>query len=79
MTSKALAASDRALNLDPAYAPTHWRRGYWLLDLGRIDQAEQSFRNSLSAIPRPRRLGSAWLASHWRDSSTLRTSRWSSR
>jgi tetratricopeptide (TPR) repeat protein len=40
----ALNAVDRAIAMQPSYAPPHWHRGMWLLDVGRLDEAERSFR-----------------------------------
>jgi Flp pilus assembly protein TadD len=43
----ALVSLDRALRLEPAYAPAHARRGIWLLDRGSVDDAESAFRRVL--------------------------------
>ena len=40
---EALERMDRALAIDPDYAPAWLWRGYWLLDVDRIDEAETSF------------------------------------
>ena len=40
---EALERMDRALEIDPDYAPAWLWRGYWLLDVDRIDDAETSF------------------------------------
>jgi len=36
-------AMRRAIELEPDYAPSHWRLGYWLFEQGRIDEAAQHF------------------------------------
>ena len=33
------------------YVPAIWRQGYWLLDLGRIDEAAIKFQNALQVDP----------------------------
>ncbi len=43
----AVAAVERAIALEPGYAPAHRRRGEWLLELGRIDDAELAFRSAV--------------------------------
>ncbi len=43
----ALAAALRASELDPGYAPAHWRQGLWRLDRGELDAAERAFRRAL--------------------------------
>ncbi len=35
----------------PRFAPIHWRRGQWLLDLGRTDDAEDAFATALELSP----------------------------
>ena len=47
----ALAALDRALALAPDHPPLHWRRGFLLLELHRLAEAEQAFRSALEADP----------------------------
>jgi tetratricopeptide (TPR) repeat protein len=47
----ALASIDSSLALDAEYAPAHLWRGQWLLDTGRIDEAEQSYRNASRLEP----------------------------
>lgn len=44
---EALERMDRALEIDPDYAPAWLWRGYWLFDVDRIDEAETSFSNGL--------------------------------
>lgn len=41
--SGALQAVDEAAALDPKQSFVHWRRGFWLLRLGRLEEAETSF------------------------------------
>jgi len=48
---RALRDVDTAIRLAPGYAPAHWRRGKWLLDLGRLDEAEASFRECIRLEP----------------------------
>jgi tetratricopeptide (TPR) repeat protein len=48
---RALADLDAAIRLAPNYAPAHWRRGKWLLDLGRLGEAEASFRECVRLEP----------------------------
>ena len=40
---EALERMDRALQIDPDYAPAWLWRGYWLLDVDRVEEAETSF------------------------------------
>ena len=40
---EALERMDRALEIDPDYAPAWLWRGFWLLDVDRIDEAKTSF------------------------------------
>ena len=40
---------ERVSGLDPTYAPALWRRGNWLLDLGRTAEAEAAFRLATEA------------------------------
>jgi len=40
----ALEELARVVDLDAGYAPARWRRGDWLLELGRTDEAEQAYR-----------------------------------
>lgn len=48
----ALQNIHRAIALDPGFAPLHWRRGFWLMDQGRIDNAEAALRRALELDPR---------------------------
>jgi tetratricopeptide (TPR) repeat protein len=43
----ALAAAVRTSEIDPGYAPAHWRQGLWRLDRGELDAAERAFRRAL--------------------------------
>jgi len=47
----AVAASERARELEPGAAWLHWRRGYWLMDLGQVDEATASFSRALELEP----------------------------
>ena len=42
----AIAAMARARALDDSHAPTHWREGYWLLDLGQPEAAKVCFQRA---------------------------------
>ncbi len=39
----AVTSIDRSISIEPSYAPSHWQRGFWLLDLGQVDDAAASF------------------------------------
>ena len=43
---EALKRMDRALEIEPDYAPAWLWRGYWLLDVDRMDEAAISFSNA---------------------------------
>jgi tetratricopeptide (TPR) repeat protein len=43
----ALAAVDRSVDAAAGYAPARAQRGLWLLDVGRVDEAEVAFRAAL--------------------------------
>lgn len=47
----ALADLERAIALAPSYAPARWRKGLWLLDRARLDDAAASFGEALTAAP----------------------------
>ena len=47
----ALASVATARSLDGSYAPACWREGEWLLDVGRPEDAERSFRAALEKEP----------------------------
>ena len=59
--AEALERMDRALVIDPDYAPAWLWRGYWLLDVDRIDDAQASFSNArgLDANARESGVGAA--------------------
>lgn len=48
----AIADADRAIALNARYAPIRVRRGLWLLDLGRPDEALTAFEAALAIDPR---------------------------
>ena len=43
-----LSALDRAIAIDGTYAPAHWRRGLWLLDTSRPDDAHPAFEKAVA-------------------------------
>jgi tetratricopeptide (TPR) repeat protein len=43
----ALADIDTAISLETDYAPAHWRRGQWLLELGDLPAAQAAFTSAL--------------------------------
>lgn len=47
----AVACVDHAITIESSYAPLHWQRGDWLLELGRLDDAEASFRRVVEVNP----------------------------
>jgi tetratricopeptide (TPR) repeat protein len=47
----ALEQIDAAIALNDTFAPAHWRRGEWLAQSGRIDEAEQSLRRAVELAP----------------------------
>ena len=47
----ALLAIDRSIALDGGYAPSHWRRGLWLLDLSKEDDARAAFEKATALDP----------------------------
>lgn len=47
----AVTAVEQAIKLDDEHGPAHWRRGFWLLDLGRIDQAQEAFQQADQTDP----------------------------
>lgn len=47
---RALAASNQAAK-EASYAPAHWQAGFWLLDLGRPDDAVSQFEKAMSINP----------------------------
>ncbi|NIL99955.1 MAG: tetratricopeptide repeat protein [Acidobacteria bacterium] len=42
----------RVGDLETGYAPARWRRGFLLLELGRLDEADGAFREALEVAPR---------------------------
>lgn len=48
----ALAAMERTLKLEGGYGPAHWRRGTWLFELGRGDEARAAFEEAARLDPR---------------------------
>ncbi|MDX1501290.1 MAG: tetratricopeptide repeat protein [Thermoanaerobaculia bacterium] len=42
---------ERVVELAPGYAPASWRRGGWLLELGRMEEAEAAFARAAAADP----------------------------
>ncbi len=47
----AIALADRVISLNDGYSPAHWRRAQWLVEIGRLDEAEQSYRRALAIDP----------------------------
>ena len=47
----ALEALDRALTLEPGYAPAHARRGFWRLEDGALDDADAAFARAIKRDP----------------------------
>lgn len=47
----AISAMEEAIERQGDYAPAHWRRGDWLLRLGRAEEAESSFRRATQVNP----------------------------
>ncbi len=45
---QAIAAVIRVTELDPTYAPAHWRLGLWQLDHANLDLAKTHFRQALT-------------------------------
>jgi superkiller protein 3 len=54
----ALQALAHAIEAEPRYAPAHWRRGVWLLELGRAAQARAAFARARELDPQD---ANAWL------------------
>lgn len=38
---------DRSIAHEASYGPAQWQRGFWLLQLGRLDEAEPSFQRAI--------------------------------
>ena len=51
---EAIAAMQRAIELNPTYAPAHWRLGLWLLDRDDTDAAERAFVRAREIEPHGR-------------------------
>jgi tetratricopeptide (TPR) repeat protein len=47
----ALADLEQVITQAPGYAPARWRKGLWLLDRGRAEEAAISFREAMKAAP----------------------------
>lgn len=47
----ALEAMDQVVALNDRYAPAHWRRGLWLLETAKEEEARASFQRSLQVDP----------------------------
>lgn len=47
----AVEASKSAQSFDSTYPPIYWRRGIWLMDLSRLDAAEDAFRRATEVAP----------------------------
>ncbi len=43
---------DRSLKIDGSYATSHYRRGNWLLGLGRLEEAKQAFERATELEPK---------------------------
>jgi Flp pilus assembly protein TadD len=48
---KAVACSERAFDLSPAFPQEHCNLGYQLLNLGRVELAERAFRRVVGLVP----------------------------
>jgi tetratricopeptide (TPR) repeat protein len=57
----ALAALDQVDQIEEGHAPSAWWRGYWLLELGRVDDAAEAFDRAAALEPKalPVRIGQA--------------------
>lgn len=58
MLTEAVVALERVSELDPFYVPAYWRRGDWLLDLGRSTDAEAAYRE---AVQRDESAAAGWI------------------
>ncbi len=47
----AIAAAERVVELEPRYAPVHWRLGLWYLEQGRLKQARASCKRAIELNP----------------------------
>ena len=48
---EAMAAVDKSIALDGSYAPSHWRRGLWLLDQSKAGEARAEFQKATELDP----------------------------
>lgn len=53
-TDAAVQDMRRATEIDPAFAPSFWRLGLWLLDLNQIEGAERAFNSATEIQPADR-------------------------
>ncbi len=49
--ASAVATMDRSIALKGDYAPSHWRKGLWLLELGRVDEAVMACEVAVRIAP----------------------------
>lgn len=47
----ALRSIDESISINPTHAPLHWQRGFWLLDMDRLDEAETAFVEAARLAP----------------------------
>ena len=47
----AIAAAQRVVELEPGYAPVHWRLGLWYLDQTRLERAQASCKRAIELNP----------------------------
>lgn len=48
---EAIAAMQRSIEVEGSHPPSHWRLGFWLLDVGRSAEAEAAFERSVELDP----------------------------
>jgi cytochrome c-type biogenesis protein CcmH/NrfG len=64
----------RAIELNPAYAPAHWRLGLWLLDQNQTEGAERAFGRATEIDPSDRAgwvgLARVYPITNWLDQTT---------
>ena len=51
LIDEAINTMQRAVAVDELYAPAHWRLGEWLLDAGRVGEAEAAFERAVRLAP----------------------------